>query len=126
MQQVGKLGPYRVLRDGWRGGTMSFVRQLNDYRLTPAEILYHLPDHPALLQAYIWQAYDLAPRYPELRRFLDFWHQNLAGTLHSAQVAYLPIIKPIEPLIAAISPQLHISRTAPASLIEWSRQRVCT
>jgi uncharacterized protein Usg len=47
--------------------------QLNDYRLTTAEILYHLPDHPALLQSFIWQNYDIAPRYPELHRFLDFW-----------------------------------------------------
>src|SRR3546814_11948217 len=95
MQQVGKLGPYRVLRDGWRGGTMSFVRQLNDYRLTTAEILYQLPDHPALLQAYIWQDYDPAPRYPELRRFRAFWQKNLDGPLHPAQGANIPIIKPI-------------------------------
>ena len=27
--------------------------QLNDYRLTTAEILYHMPDHPALLQSFI-------------------------------------------------------------------------
>jgi uncharacterized protein Usg len=46
--------------------------QLNDYRLTTAEILYHLPDHPSLLQSFIWQNYDIAPRYPELHRFLDF------------------------------------------------------
>ena len=28
------------------------------YSLTTAEILYHLPDHPALLQSYIWQEYE--------------------------------------------------------------------
>ena len=43
---------------------MSLVRQLQDYRLTTAEILYHLPDHPNLLQSYIWQDLDIAPRYP--------------------------------------------------------------
>ena len=35
-------------------------------RLTTAEILYHLPDHPHLLQSFVWQQLDLAPRYPEL------------------------------------------------------------
>ena len=61
--------------------------QINDYRLTTAEILYHMPDHPGLLQTYIWQKMDLAPRYPELRRFLDFWERNLDGKLHSIRVA---------------------------------------
>ena len=35
--------------------------QLKQYRLTTAEILYHMPDHPSLLQSYLWQEYDLAP-----------------------------------------------------------------
>ena len=68
--------------------------QMNDYRLTTAEILYHLPDHPALLQTYIWQEYDLAPRFPELRKFLTFWEKNLDGALHSVKVANIPIISP--------------------------------
>ena len=62
---------------------MSLALQLRDYRLTTAEILYHLPDHPGLLQAYIWQELDLAPRYPALRRFLGFWTRELEGKLHS-------------------------------------------
>src|SRR3546814_17437363 len=114
MQQVGKLGPYRVLRDGWSGGTMSFVRQLNDYRLTTAELLYHLPDHPALLQAYIWQDYDLAPRCPEMRRLLDSWHTNLNVHLHSMQVPNIPIIKPIEPDYAHRPKTLHKIHTGHA------------
>lgn len=61
--------------------------QIKDYRLTTAEILYHLPDHPALLQTYVWQSMDLVPGYPELRRFLDFWRCNLEGKLHSIRVA---------------------------------------
>lgn len=85
----------------------SFVRQLNDYRLTTAEILYRLPDHPALLQTYIWQEYDLAPRYPELRRFLAFWEKNLDGPLHSVKVANIAIIKPAETRYADVCLTLH-------------------
>lgn len=85
----------------------SLLRQLNDYRLTTAEILYHLPDHPALLQTYIWQDYDLAPRFPELRKFLDFWTRNLDGPLHSVKVANVPIIKPAETRFADLCLTLH-------------------
>ena len=49
----------------------SLILQLKQYRLTTAEILYHMPDHPALLQSFIWQDLDLAPEFPVLRKFLD-------------------------------------------------------
>src|SRR3954471_5221077 len=60
--------------------------QLQGYRLTTAEILYRLPDHPALLQSFIWQKFDLAPDFPELRKFLEFWSHNIEGKLHSVNV----------------------------------------
>ena len=73
-----------------------FERQLAGYGLTTAEILYRLPDHPALLQTYVWQDYDLAPRFPELHRFLDFWRRELDGPLHSITVAHSQLIRPAE------------------------------
>ncbi|MEZ5917423.1 MAG: aspartate-semialdehyde dehydrogenase [Parvularculaceae bacterium] len=51
--------------------------QLSGYRLATAEILYHMPDHPNLLQSYVWQDYDIAPQYPVLNRFLEFWTREL-------------------------------------------------
>lgn len=69
-------------------------KMLQDYRLTTAEILYHLPDHPNLLQAYIWQEYDLQPMFPELMRFLHFWEMELDGKLHSVTVASAELLKP--------------------------------
>jgi uncharacterized protein Usg len=59
---------------------------LKGYGLTTAQILYHLPDHPHLLQTYVWQDFDLAPDFPVLFKFLDFWKETLDGPLHS--VAY--------------------------------------
>lgn len=74
-----------------------FERQfVKDYRLTTAEILYHIPDYPGFLQTYIWQDYDMAPRYPVLYRFLDFWTRELDGKLHSVYVASKRIITPGE------------------------------
>ena len=75
-----------------RMGSLGIERQLRDYRLTTADILYHLPDHPHLLQSYIWQEYDLAPHFPELKKFLDFWEENLDGRLHSVRIASKSII----------------------------------
>ncbi len=64
-----------------------FKLQLQGFRLTTAEILYHMPDHPALLQSFVWQQMDQAPRYPRLNKFLEFWRANLDGALHSVTVA---------------------------------------
>jgi uncharacterized protein Usg len=73
-----------------------FKKQLQDYRLTTAEIIYHLPDHPSLLQSYIWQELDIAPRFPILHRFLRFWEKTLDGKLYMVKVASLTLIKPGE------------------------------
>lgn len=73
-----------------------FIRQIDGYGLTTAEILYRLPDHPDFLQTYFWQDYDLAPRFPELKKFLDFWKRELEGPLHSVRVAHSKLIRPHE------------------------------
>jgi len=81
------------------GGAMvssDFVKQVAGYGLTTATILYRMPDHPRLLQTYIWQDYDMAPRFPELHRFLEFWQKKLEGPLHSVTVAHSRLIKPAE------------------------------
>ena len=65
-----------------------FQRQMGGYGLTTAEILYRRPDHPWLLQTYVWQNYDLCPNFPELQGFLKFWQRSLEGILHSVTVAH--------------------------------------
>ncbi|HWI27176.1 MAG TPA: Usg family protein [Stellaceae bacterium] len=81
--------------------------QLGGYRMTTAEILYHLPDHPHVLQSFIWQHLDIAPEFPVLRRFLDFWTHNIEGKLHSVNVARAKLIEPGALRHAAASLQLH-------------------
>jgi uncharacterized protein Usg len=73
-----------------------FQKQLSGYGLTTANILYRRPDHPWLLQSYVWQAYDLCPGFPELQRFLDFWRKSLDGDLHTVMVAHSKMIKPAD------------------------------
>lgn len=62
------------------------LAQAAAFRLTTAEILYRLPDHPSLLQSYVWQAMDIPPRFPALRKFLCFWEQQIEGPLHSVRI----------------------------------------
>jgi uncharacterized protein Usg len=71
-------------------------KQLRGCRLTTAEIVYRLPDHPALLQTFIWQEYDLAPQFPALRKFLRFWEKNIEGALHVVRVASASLIRPTD------------------------------
>jgi uncharacterized protein Usg len=62
-------------------------KQVLGYGLTTAQILYRMPDHPSLLQTYVWQNYDLCPKFPALKDFLAFWQEKLDGPLFSVTVA---------------------------------------
>jgi len=71
-----------------------FSLQLKGYRLTTAEVLYHMPDYPGLLQSFLWQTYDRAPEFPRLRRFLDHWRREIEAVIHSVDVAHAGQVKP--------------------------------
>ncbi|MCZ7865995.1 MULTISPECIES: usg protein [Agrobacterium] len=71
-------------------------RQLSGYGLTTAHILYRVPDFESVLQTYVWQDYDLAPDFPEMHRFLDFWRSTLDGPLHSVHYSHQRLIGPNE------------------------------
>jgi uncharacterized protein Usg len=73
-----------------------FRKQVLGYGLTTAHILYRMPDHPSLLQTYVWQNYDLFPKFPALHDFLAFWQEKLDGPLYSVTVAHSRLIKPAE------------------------------
>ena len=81
--------------------------QLKDYRLTTAEILYRLPDHPALLQSYIWQELDIAPEFPVLHKFLTFWERHIEGKLFKVRVARCDLVRPAEFRLNASLMTLH-------------------
>ena len=78
------------------GRPRQLEKQLAGYRLTTADILYWRPDHPSLLQSFIWQDLDLAPKFPVLSGFLQFWHENLDGPLHEVRIACAELVKPAE------------------------------
>ena len=78
------------------GVSEDFRKQVLGYGLTTAQILYRMPDHPSLLQTYVWQNYDLFPKFPALKDFLSFWEKSLEGPLFSVTVAHSKLIKPAE------------------------------
>ena len=80
---------------------------LKGYRLTTAEILYHMPDHPKLLQTFVWQEYDLDPKYPVLGKFLKLWQTKLDGKLHSVRVAKCGILSPLDVRYVGTEISLH-------------------
>ena len=73
-----------------------FRRQLEGYSLATAEIFYRMPDATHLLQTYVWQDYDLAPKFPKLMKFLDFWTRELDGPIHSVRLAHERLLRPAE------------------------------
>ncbi len=87
--------------------TNELHRQLQGWSLATAEIMYHMPDYHSVLQSFIWQEYDLAPRFPRLIRFLDFWHANLDGPLASVRVAHRSLIGPAELRLVDAEWKLH-------------------
>ncbi|MDZ4738804.1 MAG: usg protein [Alphaproteobacteria bacterium] len=84
-----------------------FNLMLKGYRLTTAEILYHMPDHPGLLQTFVWQELDMAPKFPVLNKFLNFWQSRLEGKLHSVRVAKCGILSPLDMRYVGTEVSLH-------------------
>lgn len=85
----------------------SFTDMMAGYSLTTAEILYRMPDHPALIQSYIWQDYDQHPRFPKLKQFLEFWGRELEGKLFKVLVAHTKLIRPAELRLVSAEMKLH-------------------
>lgn len=89
-----------------------FRKQLEGYGLTTAQILYRMPDHPSLLQEYVWQDYDLFPDFPTLKKFLDFWAHTLDGPLFKVIVGHSRLIRPAQ--LRAIDAEFNLNSRAGA------------
>lgn len=84
-----------------------FRKQLEGYGLTTAQIIYRMPDHLSVMQEFIWQDYDVFPRFPVLQEFLAYWEEKIEGPLHSVTVAHARLIKPAEIRTAGTEFHLH-------------------
>jgi uncharacterized protein Usg len=75
-------------------GGGDFQAQLQGKRLTTAEVLYYMPDHPALLQSFLWQTLDEAPDFPRVQKFLEFWRREIDAVIHSVAITACAQIAP--------------------------------
>ncbi len=80
---------------------------LKGYRLTTAEISYRMPENPDQVKTYVWQEMDLAPKFPILREFLQFWQNEIEGELHSVHVGASELVDPEEYSKANKSLSIH-------------------
>ena len=83
------------------------VRQLRGERLTTTQVLYYMPDSPSLLQEFVWQTLDLAPEYPRIHRFLDYWRREIDAVIHSVTVGSAGLVAPARLTIAKDLGSLH-------------------
>ena len=84
-----------------------FLSDKAGYGLATANILYHMPERPKLLQTFVWQFYDSAPDYPRLVKFLDFWAAEIDGIIHSVEVAHKQLTRQAEIRHAQFHGRLH-------------------
>lgn len=68
--------------------TSEIELMLQGYGLTTAEFFYHQPDFAHVLNSFVWQEYDLAPDHPKLFEFVEFWQNEIDGTLHSVRFTH--------------------------------------
>jgi uncharacterized protein Usg len=69
---------------------------LKGYGLTTAEMIYRMPDYRHVLNSFVWQDYDLAPDYPRLFEFIEYWQGQIEGPLHSVRFVHRKLIAPGE------------------------------
>lgn len=75
---------------------MDFRQRLSGAGLLTTQVLYHLPDHPGLLQTFVWQTLDTAPGFPRLARFLEHWRTEIEAMIHSIRIAHSDWVGPAE------------------------------
>ena len=84
-----------------------FIRRLTGERLTTTEVLYYMPDHPGVLQSFLWQTLDVAPNFPRIVRFLGFWRREIDAVIHSVRLAHSGLVAPAEWRTADIEMRLN-------------------
>jgi uncharacterized protein Usg len=84
-----------------------FSRQLRGERLTTAEVIYYMPDHPALLQSFLWQTLDFPPDFPKVHKFLIFWRREIDAVIHSVTCSAAGLVSPARLEVARDIGTLH-------------------
>jgi uncharacterized protein Usg len=65
---------------------------LKGYGLTIAEFCYKMPDYQSVLNSFFWRFIDVAPDHPRLFEFIEFWHKEIEGPLHSVHFTHQKLL----------------------------------
>ena len=57
-------------------------------QLTLIQIYYYMPDYPSVITDFTWQTMDLYPQFPRMRRFLNYWHENIDAKINEIYLNY--------------------------------------
>lgn len=60
---------------------------LNKIQIITIDILYWMPDHPHILQQFVWQTEDQIPEYLRAKKFLNYWKNNIDAKIHQICIA---------------------------------------
>jgi len=58
-----------------------FSRMLNGYHYVSVNVIYYMPDHQNLINEFIWTTLDIKPKYPRIKKFLDYWEAEIEGKI---------------------------------------------
>jgi uncharacterized protein Usg len=89
------------------GADRDFSAQIQGRRLTTTEVLYYMPKHPVLLQSFTWQTLDLAPDFPRVHQFLEFWRREIDAVIHSVSINCVGLVGPAKVRAARYLGELH-------------------
>ena len=57
-------------------------------QLTLIQIYYYMPDYPSVINEFSWQTIDIYPRFPRMKRFLDYWHHSIEAAINEIYLGY--------------------------------------
>lgn len=74
-----------------------FRKMMAGYGLATVKVRYRFADYPSIIAPpIVFQTFDVAPKFPRILMFLDFWNKQIEGRLEQVLVAHSRLIKPTE------------------------------
>lgn len=66
----------------------------NGFELVMTEVLYRMPDHPHVLNTFIWQTLDQPPALLRVRAFIDHWQTEIEAQIAQVRIACASLLQP--------------------------------
>jgi uncharacterized protein Usg len=54
------------------------------------EVIYYIPDYSRIVNVFLWQTFDLRPKYPRIHTFLDFWRREIDAVIKEVVIFDMP------------------------------------